>query len=91
MSYPANESVSGTQLRTFIERIERLDEEVKSVNDMKRDVFKEAKGTGFDVKAMKIILSRRRQDQGERMELEALVELYEAALGSHVHVREAAE
>ena len=93
MTYPANttDTVAGDQLRAFIERIERLDEELKAINEDKREVFAEAKGNGFDTKAMKIILQRRRQDQNERTELEALVELYESSLGSSVRVHEGAE
>jgi len=86
MPYPANsaDSVAGDQLRAFIERIERLDAELKAINDDKKEVFAEAKGNGFDTKVMKIILKERRQDASERMELEALVELYRAALGMAV-------
>lgn len=76
-----SERVAGEQLRAFVERIERMDEEIKALNDDKKEIFAEAKGIGFDTKAMKIVLKHRRMDRSERFELEAIVELYEAALG----------
>lgn len=69
------------QLRSFIERIERMEEEIKALNADKRDIFAEAKGTGFDVKALKTILQIRRQDADARAEHEAIVDLYMSALG----------
>ncbi len=84
----STDSVAGDQLRAFFERIERLDEEVKALNDDKKEVFAEAKGNGFDTKVMKIILKERRQDVSERLEIEALVELYRAALGMAAYPRE---
>lgn len=69
------------QLQSYIERAERLDEEIKALNADKRDVFAEAKGNGFDVKAIKAILAIRRQDADERKEHETIVELYASALG----------
>lgn len=76
-----SQTVAAGQLRAFIERIERLHEERKTISDDIADVFSEAKSTGFDVKAMKTILAMRRQDLGERQEEEAIVDLYKAALG----------
>lgn len=73
--------VARDQLRAFIERIERLDEEIKCLNDDKRDVYGEAKGTGFDTKIMKKVIQIRRQDKDQRMEEEAILETYLAALG----------
>lgn len=69
------------QLRAFVERLERLDEEIKALNDDKRDIYAEAKGNGYDVKALKTIIARRRKDPEELTEHEAIVELYLAALG----------
>lgn len=77
----STDSVAQDQIRAFVERIERIEEEVRDLNRDKSEVFGEAKGNGFDVKALKIIIGKRRQDHSERMELEAIVELYEAALG----------
>ena len=69
------------QLKAIIERIERLEEEKKTISDDIRDVYAEAKGNGFDVKALRTILKLRKQDRDERQEHEALVELYMSALG----------
>lgn len=69
------------QLKSFIERIERLEEEKKAIADDIKDVFAEAKANGFDVKALRAILKIRKQDADERKEHEAIVELYLQALG----------
>lgn len=69
------------QLRSFVERVERLEEEIKALNSDKRDIFAEAKSNGFDVDAIKAILKIRRQDADERHEHDAIVELYAQALG----------
>jgi uncharacterized protein (UPF0335 family) len=78
------------QLRSFIERIERLEEEKKALASDIRDIFSEAKATGFDVKAMRQVLKLRKQDMHERQEQEALVETYMNALGMLMQ-QEAAE
>lgn len=80
MSYPAN-SVAGDQLLSIIERVERLDEERSSIAGDISEVYKEARGNGFDVKVIKIIVRRRKQDHAELMEQEALLELYMSAIG----------
>jgi uncharacterized protein (UPF0335 family) len=69
------------QLKSFIERIERLEEEKKTIADDIKDVFAEAKGTGFDTTALREILRIRRQDADQRAEHEAIVDLYMQALG----------
>jgi uncharacterized protein (UPF0335 family) len=69
------------QLRAFIERVERLEEEKKALADDIRDVFAEAKGNGFDVKALRAVLKLRKQDVDERREHETIVETYLHALG----------
>ena len=69
------------QLRQFVEQIERLEEEKKALSDDIRDVYAEAKGTGFDVKALRAIVRMRKQDVNERKEQEALIETYLHALG----------
>lgn len=74
-------TVAAGQLRAFIERIERLEEEKKTVADDIREVFGEAKGTGFDVKAMRSILRLRKKDPAERQEEESILDLYMSALG----------
>jgi uncharacterized protein (UPF0335 family) len=73
--------VARDQLRSFIERIERLEEEKKTIADDIKDVYGEAKGTGFDTKILKKVISIRKQDKDERMEQEAILETYLLALG----------
>ncbi len=69
------------QLKAIIERIERLEEEKKATSDDIRDVYAEAKGTGFDVKALRSIVRMRKQDTDERREEQAVLEMYMNALG----------
>ena len=69
------------QIRAFVERVERLKEEIKGLNEDVSDVYKEVKGAGFDVKALKHIVSLRSKDQNEVQEFEAVVELYKDAIG----------
>ena len=69
------------QLKTIIERIERLEEEKKTISDDIRDVYAEAKGNGFDVKALRTIVRLRKQDANERAEQETILETYMQALG----------
>lgn len=76
-----SDNVSADQLRLFIERIERLEEEKKGISDDIKDVYAEAKGTGFDAKIMKQIVRLRKKTRDARMEEEALLETYKAALG----------
>jgi uncharacterized protein (UPF0335 family) len=68
-------------LKAFVERIERLEEEKKTISDDIRDVYAEAKSTGFDVKALRAIVRLRKQDVAERKEQEAILETYMHALG----------
>ena len=69
------------QLKAIIERIERLEEEKKAISDDIRDVYAEAKGNGFDVKALRTIVRMRKQDANEREEQETILETYMQALG----------
>lgn len=69
------------QLRAFIERLERLHEEKRAIGDDCKDVYGEAKGCGYDVKILKRVLAIRRQDKDQRMEEEAILDTYLAALG----------
>src|SRR5205809_663694 len=69
------------QLKAFIERVERLEEEKKALSDDIRDVYAEAKGSGFDIKALRAIIKLRKQDVDERREHEAILETYMHALG----------
>ena len=69
------------QLKSIIERIERLEEEKKAISDDIRDVYAEAKANGFDVKALRSVVRLRKQDVEERKEQEAILETYLQALG----------
>jgi uncharacterized protein (UPF0335 family) len=69
------------QLRAIVERVERLEEEKKAISDDIRDVYAEAKGNGFDVKALRTIVRMRKQDANERAEQETILETYMTALG----------
>jgi uncharacterized protein (UPF0335 family) len=73
--------VAAGQLRSFIERIERLEEEKKGISDDIRDVFAEAKGNGFDTKVMRQVIRLRKKEPAERQEEEAILDLYMHALG----------
>ena len=77
----SSDSVAQDQIKAFIERIERLEEEKASIAGDIKEVYAEAKGNGFDTKVLRKIVSIRKQDHNERMEQEALLELYMAALG----------
>ena len=68
-------------LRSFIERIERLEEEKKALADDIREVYSEAKGTGFDTKVMRQVIRLRKMESADRQEQEAMLELYLSALG----------
>lgn len=76
-----SQTVAAGQLRAFIERIERLEEEKKTIADDIKDVYAELKGTGFEPKAVRQLVRLRKQDQAEREEAEAILDLYKAALG----------
>ena len=69
------------QLKAIIERIERLEEEKKTISDDIRDVYAEGKGNGFDVQALRAIVRLRKQDPNERAEAETILETYMQALG----------
>lgn len=75
------ENVSDEQLRLFIERIERMEEEKKGVSDDIRDTYNEAKSQGFDPKIMRQIVKLRKLAANERKEMEAILDLYKSALG----------
>jgi uncharacterized protein (UPF0335 family) len=68
-------------LRAVVERIERLEEEKKAIADDIRDVYAEAKGNGFDTKALRTVVRLRKQDKHERDEQEAILQVYLQALG----------
>src|SRR5215475_4002198 len=69
------------QLKAIVERIEHLEEEKKAISDDIRDVYAEAKGNGYDVRALRTVIRLRKQDKDERAEQEAILETYLHALG----------
>ncbi len=77
----AEGTVAADQLRLFIERIERLEEEKKAMADDVRDVYAEAKANGYDAKTMRKIVSLRKMETHARQEADALMDLYRQALG----------
>jgi len=81
---PSTSESSAQRLRSFIERIERLEEEKAGIAADIKEVFAEAKGTGFDVKIMRQIVRLRKQDAEDRREQEELLDLYKRALGMAV-------
>lgn len=70
------------QLRSVVERIERLDAEIAEIQEARKEVFAEAKGNGFDTKALRKLVAVRRLDPAKRAEDEAILDLYEHALTS---------
>lgn len=76
-----SESSVDLKLKRFIENIERIEEEKKELSRQVSDIYKEAKAFGFDVKAMRKIISLRKMDNDKRIELEQLVETYKEAIG----------
>lgn len=75
------QTIAVGQLRAFIERIERLEEEKKTVGDDIKEVFAELKGSGFDTKAVRTIIRLRKKETHEIQEEQAMLELYADALG----------
>ncbi|MES1996950.1 MAG: DUF2312 domain-containing protein [Pseudomonadota bacterium] len=73
--------IAADQLRLLIERIERLEEEKKGIADDIKDVYGEAKSTGFDVKTMRVIIRLRKMEKHHRDEAEAMIETYKSVLG----------
>lgn len=76
-----NATTAKSLLRSFVERIERLDAEIKELNDDKRDLYQEVRSSGIDVKAFKEVIRLRRKDPAERNALDAIVRTYLSALG----------
>lgn len=73
--------VAADQLKSFVARIERLEEEKQTIADDIKDVYAEAKGNGYDTKILRQVIRIRKQDKSEREEMEALLDLYMQALG----------
>ena len=74
-------SVAKDQLKSIVERIERLEEEKKALADDIKEVFAEAKGNGFDVKVLKKVVRLRKMDRAKRQEEDAILDLYLSAIG----------
>jgi len=89
MSRPGG--VAGDQLRAFVERIERIEEDIRALNDDKKIVYAEAKADGFDVKILREVIRLRKQDRDERDEQQSLLETYLHALETARPTLEAAE
>ena len=79
---PQDGGIAVDRLRSFIERIERLEEDKAAIAADIRDVFAEAKGEGFDVKILRQVLKLRRMEANDRREQQELVDLYMSALGT---------
>ena len=77
----AEGTVAADQLRLFIERIERLEEEKKGISDDIKDVYTEAKSNGYDTKTMRAVVRLRKLEAHTRQEMDALLETYRSALG----------
>jgi uncharacterized protein (UPF0335 family) len=73
--------IAGDRIRSFVERIEQVESELKELTEAKKEIFSEAKGEGFDVKILKEIIKLRKQDQDERDEHESLLDVYMRAMG----------
>jgi uncharacterized protein (UPF0335 family) len=74
--------VAGERIRTIVERIEHIEEEIKALNEGKKEILQEAKGEGYDVKVIKEIIRLRKQDKDERDEHETLLDVYLRAMES---------
>ena len=81
MATVSPDSVAQDQIKAFIERIERLEEEKQAIADDIKEVYAEAKGNGFDVKVLRKVVRIRKQDRAKRLEEEAILDLYLSALG----------
>jgi len=72
--------IAGDQLRTIVERIEQVEEEIKELSEAKKEIYLEAKDNGFDVKILREVIRVRKQDQQEREEHETLLDIYLQAI-----------
>ena len=82
--------VAGDQLRAIVERIEHVEEEIKELNEAKKEIYVEAKSNGFDVKVIREIVRLRKQDQKDREELDELLDVYFRAIKGASRVSKAA-
>ncbi|SDR45721.1 Uncharacterized conserved protein, UPF0335 family [Rhizobiales bacterium GAS191] len=82
--------IAGDELRAFVERIERVEEEIKGLMEDKKEIYAEAKGNGFDVKILREVIRVRKQDEKERDEKESLLDVYLHAIESSAPLAKAA-
>jgi uncharacterized protein (UPF0335 family) len=82
--------IAGDQLRALVERIERVEEEIKELTESKKEIYLEAKGNGFDVKIVREVIRVRKQDQKTRDEQESLLDVYLQAIKGASRVAKAA-
>jgi uncharacterized protein (UPF0335 family) len=83
--------IAGDRLKSFVERIERLEEERKALSNDIKEVYAEAKGTGFDTKIMRQVIRLRKMDKDDLDEQETLIDIYKRALGMLPEESRAAE
>jgi uncharacterized protein (UPF0335 family) len=88
MSRP--DEIAGDKLRAIIERIERIEDEIKELSEGKKEIYFEAKGNGFDVKILREVIRIRKQDQKKREEQESLLDLYLQAIKGATRAAKAA-
>jgi uncharacterized protein (UPF0335 family) len=88
MSRPGE--IAGDKLRAIIERIERIEAEIKELTEGKKEIYFEAKGNGFDVKILREVIRLRKQDQKQREEQESLLDLYMEAIKGAARAAKAA-
>ena len=81
MATPTKTTFAEGQLKSIVERIERLEEEKKAIAADIKEVYAEAKGNGYDIKILRKVISLRKKEIGERMEEEAMLDVYLSALG----------
>lgn len=81
MAEIGHNSTAGDQLRTIVERIERLEEEKAAISQDIKEVYAEAKANGYDIKTLRVVVRLRKQDANERLEHEAILATYMHALG----------
>ncbi len=82
--------LAGDQLRTIVERIEQVEQEIQELTEAKKEIYLEAKGNGFDVKVLREEIRLRKQDQKERDEQESLLDLYMEAIKAAAPMAKAA-
>ena len=76
-----SDTVAGERLKSFVERIEKLEEERTSLGADIREVYSEAKGSGFDIKIMRQVIRLRKMEPAERAEMDDLLDIYKQAIG----------